>query len=85
MSLSLSRLYSIAVLLLVARLTLQMETPLRTLRSLSWFLLTVLVAEAAHFLIVLPVLYWVFTRRNPFIFLFGVTRALVMALASSDR
>ena len=74
-----------AVVLLVARLTLEMVDPVAALRLVSRFLLSVVVGEAAHFIVVLPLIYWAFTRRNPLTFFCSVSRALVMALASSDR
>ena len=79
------RFYPVAVVLLVARLTLEMVDPVAALRLVSRFLLTVVVGEAAHFIVVLPLIYWAFTRRNPLTFFCSVSRALVMALASSDR
>ncbi len=79
------RLYPLAVVLLVARLTLEMSDPLARLRAVSRLLVAVSVGLAAHALIVLPVALWLLTRRNPLAFLFGVGRALVTALASGDR
>ena len=79
------RFYPVAVVLLVARLTLEMTDPVEALRLVSRFLLTVVVGEVVHFLVILPLIYWIFTRRNPFSFLLSVSRALIMALAASDR
>ena len=66
-------------------MTLEMVDPVAALRLVSRFLLTVVVGEAAHFIVVLPLIFWAFTRRNPLTFFCSVSRALVMALASSDR
>jgi len=50
------------------------------LSQLGMFVATVVVGLAVHFLFVLPGLYLIFVRKNPFKYLFAMTPALLTAL-----
>lgn len=54
------------------------------LESLGLYMATVLGGLAIHGIIILPLLYFIFVRRNPFTYLGGVTQALFTALGTSS-
>ena len=53
--------------------------------QLGLYMATVLAGFAIHGLIILPLLYLVFVRKNPYWFLAGITQALFTALGTSSR
>ncbi|XP_076869659.1 excitatory amino acid transporter 3-like isoform X1 [Brachyhypopomus gauderio] len=55
-------------------------------RTLGFFMLTVLIGLAIHSMLVLPLLYMLVVRRNPYTFICGMTHALLTAftVASSS-
>lgn len=52
--------------------------------SLIGFVLTVAVALGVHFLINLPALCWVLTRRNPFVFMRAMSPALLTGFSTAS-
>lgn len=55
------------------------------LESLGLYMVTVLSGLAIHGLMILPLLYFIFVRRNPYKYISGVTQALFTALGTSSR
>ncbi|XP_066576905.1 excitatory amino acid transporter 3 isoform X2 [Amia ocellicauda] len=53
-------------------------------RQLGLYMLTVLSGLAIHTLIVLPLLYFIFVRKNPYKFALGMSQAMVTALMISS-
>ena len=49
------------------------------LQQTGWYVITVLTGLAIHALATVPLLYWVFTRRNPYRFLVRMSQALLTA------
>lgn len=49
--------------------------------QLAYYMLTVLCGSFVHQAILLPAIYWVFVRRNPYTFLLHLTEPWVMAFA----
>ncbi|MEM0970724.1 MAG: dicarboxylate/amino acid:cation symporter [Verrucomicrobiota bacterium] len=55
-----------------------------TLSQISSYFGAVLVALAIHALVVLPTLYWFFTRKNPYKFILLMSRALLTAFSTAS-
>lgn len=56
-----------------------------TLRSLALYSVTVLTGLGIHSLISLPLLYFLTTRQNPYIFMRGLVQAWITALGTASR
>lgn len=64
---------------------LDMQDPSTLGRKLGWYGVTVLAGLFVHGLVLLPLFYFLLTRKNPFTFIRGLLQALVIALATSSR
>lgn len=53
-------------------------------KSLSSFILTVLLGLGFHAFITLPLIYWIFTRKNPYKFMLQMSQALLTAFSTSS-
>ena len=53
--------------------------------QLGMYTITVIIGLTIHAVLILPMLYFVITRQNPFIFIAGLLQALVTALGTSSR
>ncbi|NUQ35599.1 MAG: dicarboxylate/amino acid:cation symporter [Planctomycetaceae bacterium] len=74
----------IAVASLIAANIAGSNNLLDQLVALSKYVLTVLAGLGIHLLLVLPAIYWIFLRRNPFQYLIGGAQALLTALSTSS-
>lgn len=70
---------------LIAAKVVEMDDPEAVIQQIGMYALTVLSGLAIHGLVVLPLLYFVIVRQNPFKYLYGIIQALVTALATSSR
>ena len=57
---------------------------LEVIRSTSGFILTVLIGLGFHAFVTLPVIYFVFTRKNPYVFIRSMSRALLTAFSTAS-
>ena len=57
---------------------------LEVLQQTGLYVLTVLVGLGIHALITLPLILWMFTRRNPYRFLFQMSQALLTAFSTAS-
>ena len=57
---------------------------LEVLSQTGWYVLTVLVGLGVHALIILPLIYWTFTRKNPFRFISHMSQALLTAFSTAS-
>lgn len=70
---------------LVAGKIVEMEDVVILFTSLGKYICCCLVGHAIHGLIVLPGIYFLFTRRNPYRFLWGIFTPLATAFGTSSR
>jgi len=63
----------------------QAEGELFTLvKQMGWYMATVLIGLAVHALITLPLILWIFSRRNPFVFIYQMSQALLTAFSTAS-
>lgn len=73
------------ILFLVAGKIVEMENVEMLFASLGKYILCCLLGHAIHGLLVLPLIYFLFTRKNPYRFLWGIMTALATAFGTSSR
>uniref|UniRef100_A0A3Q2Z127 Amino acid transporter n=1 Tax=Hippocampus comes TaxID=109280 RepID=A0A3Q2Z127_HIPCM len=76
--------FPFGIVFLVAGKILDMHDPAHLGEKLGMYFITVLSGLFVHGLILLPLFYFFFTRKNPFPFIRGLLQALVIALATSS-
>uniref|UniRef100_A0A8C6WRU7 Amino acid transporter n=1 Tax=Neogobius melanostomus TaxID=47308 RepID=A0A8C6WRU7_9GOBI len=76
--------FPFGIIFLVAGKILDMADPSTLGKKLGWYGLTVLTGLFVHGLILLPLFYFILTRKNPFKFIRGLLQAMVIALATSS-
>ncbi|XP_039261365.1 excitatory amino acid transporter 3-like [Styela clava] len=74
----------IGIIFLIAGEIMKMEDPEQTMQQLGLYIATVVSGLAIHGLIVLPLIYFIVVRKNPFTYVLGVSQALMTALATSS-
>lgn len=57
---------------------------MQMIEQLGWYMATVLTGLGFHALVTLPILLWVFTRRNPYQFLWQMSRAVLTAFSTAS-
>ncbi|XP_063056631.1 excitatory amino acid transporter 5 [Engraulis encrasicolus] len=76
--------FPFGIIFLVAGKILDMSDPSSLGKKLGWYGITVLAGLFVHGLILLPLFYFLLTRKNPFVFIRGLLQAMVIALATSS-
>lgn len=84
-SISVRRYFPFGIVFLVAGKILDMHDPAHLGEKLGMYFITVLSGLFVHGLILLPLFFFFFTRKNPFPYIRGLLQALVIALATSSR
>ncbi|XP_066494322.1 neutral amino acid transporter B(0) [Tiliqua scincoides] len=74
----------LGIMFLVAGKIVEMEDVVQLFTSLGKYICCCLVGHAIHGLIVLPGIYFIFTRRNPYRFLWGIFTPLATAFGTSS-
>lgn len=82
---SLHRYFPFGIVFLVAGKILDMHDPAVLAEKLGMYFITVLAGLFVHGVILLPMFFFIFTRKNPFNYIRGLLQALVIALATSSR
>lgn len=75
----------VGILFLVASKIVEMEDVGMLFSSLGKYVLCCVLGHLIHGLLVLPLIYFVFTRNNPYRFLWGITTALATAFGTASR
>lgn len=73
------------IMFLIAGKIVEMENLAKMGGQLGMYTISVIVGLLIHGMFVLPLLYFVVTRKNPFLFIGGLLQALVTALGTSSR
>ena len=84
MEILLFRLSPVGVLFLVAAKITEMQSLDEIVSQLGMYFLTVLIGLLIHGFIVLPLLYFLITKRNPYVYISNLAQALVTAFGTSS-
>ncbi|XP_042574534.1 excitatory amino acid transporter 5-like isoform X1 [Cyprinus carpio] len=76
--------FPFGIVFLVAGKILDMHDPVVLAEKLGMYFMTVLAGLFVHGVILLPMFFFLFTRKNPFSYIRGLLQALVIALATSS-
>lgn len=82
---SILRYAPIGILFLIAGKIVEMDDITSMGGQLGMYTITVICGLLIHAIIVLPTLYFLVTRKNPFVFIGGLLQALITALGTSSR
>lgn len=63
----------------------EMDEPEVVFTQLGLYCVTVIVGLILHGYVVLPLIYFIATRKNPYRFIYGMVQAIVTALATASR
>uniref|UniRef100_A0A4W5Q645 Amino acid transporter n=1 Tax=Hucho hucho TaxID=62062 RepID=A0A4W5Q645_9TELE len=74
----------VGILFLIAGKIVEMDDITETGGQLGMYTITVIIGLSIHAFLVLPTLYLVITRKNPFVFICGILQALITALGTSS-
>ncbi|XP_031777543.1 excitatory amino acid transporter 1 isoform X2 [Nasonia vitripennis] len=74
----------LGVMFLVASKIVEMETLSTVVSQLGMYFLTVIVGLCIHGFIILPSIYFLFTRRNPFTYVSNMAQAMATAFGTSS-
>ncbi|XP_040190410.1 neutral amino acid transporter B(0) isoform X1 [Rana temporaria] len=74
----------VGIMFLVAGKIVEMENVVLLFTSLGKYICCCIVGHAIHGLIVLPLIYFAVTRKNPYSFLWGIVSALATAFGTSS-
>ncbi|KAI1230446.1 hypothetical protein IHE44_0009903 [Lamprotornis superbus] len=77
--------FPFGIVFLIAGKILEMEDPTVIGQKLGLYVITVVSGLALHGIILLPLLFVLITKKNPFAFIQGILQALLIALATSSR
>ncbi|CAG5131542.1 unnamed protein product [Candidula unifasciata] len=74
----------VGIMFLITGKILQLEDPAKVGQQLGMYMVTILLGLTIHTLAVLPSIYFVMTRKNPFRIMWGVVQAWVTALGTAS-
>lgn len=75
----------LGIMFLVAAKIVEMDDVGTLFASLGKYIACCVIGHAVHGLVILPLIYFVITRRNPYTFLMGLIAALATAFGTSSR
>ena len=62
-----------------------MTDPVAELKALGLYIATVMTGLVIHGFIILPLLYFLFVRKNPVRYIYGILQAMATALGTASR
>uniref|UniRef100_A0A1I8JS03 Amino acid transporter n=1 Tax=Macrostomum lignano TaxID=282301 RepID=A0A1I8JS03_9PLAT len=74
----------IGIIFLISGKIIEMENVVETLSQLGLYSITVISGLVIHGFIVLPLIYLIVVRRNPFRYMFGCMRAILTAVSTAS-
>ncbi|KAI1727290.1 sodium:dicarboxylate symporter family domain-containing protein [Ditylenchus destructor] len=74
----------VGIFSLITKQILEMDSIAETAKSMGWFVLTALTGLTIHGIVVLPLIYFILTRKNPFTYTKGLLQALITAFGTSS-
>ncbi|XP_059170368.1 excitatory amino acid transporter 1-like [Physella acuta] len=74
----------IGIMFLIAGKILELDDPAKVGQQLGMYMITILVGLTIHTVVVLPGIYFVITRKNPYLVMWGVIQAWVTALGTAS-
>ncbi|KAI0216341.1 Excitatory amino acid transporter 1 [Lamellibrachia satsuma] len=74
----------LGITFLIAGRIVGMSDPVNSFIQLGWYMMTVLIGLAIHEFITLTLIYFIFTRRNPFKLMLQMSQALLTALGTAS-
>ncbi|XP_076158730.1 solute carrier family 1 member 3b [Alosa pseudoharengus] len=74
----------VGILFLIAGKIVEMDDITQMGGQLGMYTITVIIGLMIHGIIVLPTLFFLITRKNPFVFITGILQALITALGTSS-
>ncbi|KAL7985073.1 hypothetical protein Chor_003643 [Crotalus horridus] len=77
--------FPFGIVFLIAGKILEMDDPSAIGKKLGFYAVTVLCGLVVHGLVILPMMYFFITKKNPIVFIRGILQALLIALATSSR
>ncbi|XP_070601981.1 excitatory amino acid transporter 5 isoform X1 [Erythrolamprus reginae] len=76
--------FPFGIVFLIAGKILEMDDPTAIGKKLGFYAVTVLCGLVVHGLVILPMMYFFITKKNPIVFIRGILQALLIALATSS-
>ncbi|XP_034270991.1 excitatory amino acid transporter 5 isoform X2 [Pantherophis guttatus] len=76
--------FPFGIVFLIAGKILEMDDPTAIGKKLGFYAVTVLCGLFFHGLVILPMMYFFITKKNPVVFIRGILQALLIALATSS-
>ncbi|XP_012290292.1 excitatory amino acid transporter 5 isoform X1 [Aotus nancymaae] len=76
--------FPFGIVFLIAGKILEMDDPRAVGKKLGFYSITVVCGLVLHGLFILPLLYFLITKKNPIVFIRGILQALLIALATSS-
>ncbi|ETE63318.1 Excitatory amino acid transporter 5, partial [Ophiophagus hannah] len=83
-SATMGKYFPFGIVFLIAGKILEMDDPTAIGKKLGFYAVTVLCGLVVHGLVILPMMYFFITKKNPVVFIRGILQALLIALATSS-